>query len=477
LRGVTKGTQRVSPQRHLATLTRAVLTAAIVVTIDGAAVGLAPAAALASTAVDPGATAATADAVPATSVIAPEASSGTVTTQASYAKTTVYTEASSRFAYHGSWSTARSSLYQGGRVKYTRTRGAYTTFTFTGKKVAWIGPVGPTRGKANVYLDGKFVRTVSQYSRTFTAQKLIFGFSWTSQKAHTLKVVALGTSGHPMVAIDSFRVTSLVSVPPPPTSPVTTQPSGGYRSSGPITVTSSNVVIDGVQVVSSGQSGIGIVAAGTSAHPINNITIRNCRVVGFRLAIEVRHATNVTVQNCYVSDADYVGIGYYSVAGGKIVNNTVQRIGTKRTNLSDNNAYGIIMDRYAGGTLTSDPRVSNVTVDHNLIEDVPLWMGINTHAGAHLTISNNIVRRTPRAIFIAGDGAGNQPIDIKILSNRLESPVTKSGGTQDIQGITISGVQGGSIIGNGVARAYGSPNGFDYLGRSTSIIRSGNFAI
>src|SRR6185369_3977914 len=90
---------------------------------------------------------------------------------------------------------------------------------FTGTKVSWIGPVGPTRGRANVYLDGTYIRSVNLYSRTFTAQKLVFGMSWSSQKAHTLKVVVAGTAGHPMVAIDAFKVTTLVSVASPSPSP------------------------------------------------------------------------------------------------------------------------------------------------------------------------------------------------------------------------------------------------------------------
>ncbi len=294
--------------------------------------------------------------------------------------------------------------------------------------------------------------------------------------------MVVGTARHPTVAIDAMVVRSLVTVTSPPPANPTPPPSGGgsYRTSGPISITKSNVVIDGVSITSSGVSGIGIVAEGTASNPIENITIRNCKVKGFRLGIEVRHAKNVVVQNCIVTDADYVGIGYYSVVGGRISSNTVQRIGTTRTNFSTgigNNAYGIILDRNASASLTTDPRVTNVVVDHNLVEDVPLWMGINTHAGAHLTFSNNIVRRTPRAIFVAGDGGGNSPIDVKITGNRLEQPVTKSGGTTNIEGILISSLSGGAITNNAVARAYGSPNGTDYGGASTGITRSGNVSI
>jgi hypothetical protein len=222
LRGVTKGTQRVSPQRrHLTTLlTRVALTAAIVLTVDGAAVGLGPRTALASPA-DTGATAGSADAI-AASTTTTQGSSGTVVAQSTTAVSTTYSETSSRIAYHGTWSSASSSAYIGGRVKYSKAKSASATFSFTGTKVSWIGPIGPTRGRANVYIDGTYIRSVNLYSSTFVAQKLVFGMSWTTQKAHTLKIVVAGTAGHPMVAIDAFKVTSLVSVASPapaPTSP------------------------------------------------------------------------------------------------------------------------------------------------------------------------------------------------------------------------------------------------------------------
>jgi hypothetical protein len=232
----------VSPQRrHLTTLlTRVALTAAIVLTVDGAAVGLGPTAVLASTPTESGATAATADAAPASSTVAPPVSSGTVTAQSTVARATVYSEASSHVAYHGTWSSAASSRYIGGHVKYARARSASASFSFTGTKVSWIGPVGPTRGKASVYVDGKYVRTVNSYARSFVAQKVLFGLSWSSQKAHTLKVVVAGTAGHPLVAIDAFKVTSLVTVaspsPAPSPSPSPTPPPSGSGST--VTVSS-----------------------------------------------------------------------------------------------------------------------------------------------------------------------------------------------------------------------------------------------
>ena len=57
---------------------------------------------------------------------------------------------------------------------YATRTGASATLTFTGRGIAWIGPVGPTRGTARVYLDGKYVKTVDLRRSTFRARNLLF---------------------------------------------------------------------------------------------------------------------------------------------------------------------------------------------------------------------------------------------------------------------------------------------------------------
>jgi hypothetical protein len=134
------------------------------------------------------------------------ASSGSVTTTAE-TSTHRYSEASARIAYSGSWRTASYAGYAGGAVRYATTAKATATFVFTGHKVAWYGPVGPTRGKARISIDGVYVKTVDLYRSSFTARTLAFGRSWTAATRHTLEIEVVGTSGHPMVAIDELVVT------------------------------------------------------------------------------------------------------------------------------------------------------------------------------------------------------------------------------------------------------------------------------
>ena len=87
-----------------------------------------------------------------------------------------------------------------------RTAGATATITFTGKRIVWYGPVGPTRGKARILVDGVAVRTVDLHRSGFTGHAALFSRSWSAKGTHTLTIQVLGTKRHPMVAIDEFLV-------------------------------------------------------------------------------------------------------------------------------------------------------------------------------------------------------------------------------------------------------------------------------
>jgi Transglycosylase-like domain len=117
-----------------------------------------------------------------------------------------YSERSSAIDYDGTWKSARHSGYAGDRVRYATTAGATATLSFTGRSVLWYGPVGKTRGKARVYLDGAYVKTVNLQRATFRARTVAFRATWKSAGAHTLRIEVVGTPGHPMVAIDEFIV-------------------------------------------------------------------------------------------------------------------------------------------------------------------------------------------------------------------------------------------------------------------------------
>ena len=117
-----------------------------------------------------------------------------------------YSEGSSKITYSGTWRMASHPSYAGDKAKYSTKAGATASFAFSGSKVVWYGPVGPTRGKARVFIDGTYVKTVDLHARSFTARKAVFSKSWSAKGSHTLVIEVVGTAGHPYVAIDGFTV-------------------------------------------------------------------------------------------------------------------------------------------------------------------------------------------------------------------------------------------------------------------------------
>lgn len=125
---------------------------------------------------------------------------------AATAATHRYSERSSTIAYSGSWRPAQFGAYTGGAVSYATGAGATATITFTGSRFAWYGPVGPTRGKARVSIDGVAVKTVDLKRPSFTANTILYSVSWKTAGRHTLEIEVIGTPGHRLVAIDELTV-------------------------------------------------------------------------------------------------------------------------------------------------------------------------------------------------------------------------------------------------------------------------------
>ena len=112
-------------------------------------------------------------------------------------------DSSKLITYRFAWGTAGYASYSGHQARYATRTGASASISFTGKGIAWMGPVGPTRGKARVYIDGKAVATVDLRRSTFQARKILFARALTAGP-HTFKIVVT-SSGRP-VAIDDLIV-------------------------------------------------------------------------------------------------------------------------------------------------------------------------------------------------------------------------------------------------------------------------------
>lgn len=114
-------------------------------------------------------------------------------------------ETNAGIAYAGRWRPATYKNYSDGRVLYSDRNGATATYTFYAKSVAWIGPVGSTRGKARVSIDGVVIGMVDLRRSTFKPQVNIYGKKWATVGHHTIQIQVIG-SGRP-VAIDQFIIT------------------------------------------------------------------------------------------------------------------------------------------------------------------------------------------------------------------------------------------------------------------------------
>ena len=117
-----------------------------------------------------------------------------------------YQENRARVHYKGTWTTVRHPAYAGGLARAATKAGAAARITFDGTGVAWVGPVGPTRGKAKVYVDGQLVKTVDTHATHYAPTKILFKTTFPKLGQHTLRIVVQGTADHPTVAIDEFVV-------------------------------------------------------------------------------------------------------------------------------------------------------------------------------------------------------------------------------------------------------------------------------
>ena len=106
--------------------------------------------------------------------------------------------------YSGTWTTRSSSSASGGSTRSSTQANAWVKFTFTGRAVAVIAPKGSSRGTVRVYVDGTSVGTVSAYRSSSQSKIVLFARNWGSSGSHTIRLLVLGTSGHPRFDIDAF---------------------------------------------------------------------------------------------------------------------------------------------------------------------------------------------------------------------------------------------------------------------------------
>lgn len=246
-----------------------------------------------------------------------------------------------------------------------------------------------------------------------------------------------------------------------------------------LTVTANDVTIDGMTITGTNYatwqaSGRGIWCA-TS---ISNLTITGCTISNFgNSAIWLDRVTNVYVGYCDIDDVHYAGIMLCSATGGVVEYNTVTNVPGLYINAGETNAYGIALS----ANITTSIKTTNVIVQHNTVETIPLWHGLDTHSGVDCTFRYNTTRGCSRAMFI--DSSYGSATRITVTGNSFESP---SPATWNLVAVTLAYTTDCDIIDNEISADYPSVNQFagegnvkvyDYQLGSTSLTVSGNTLI
>jgi hypothetical protein len=112
----------------------------------------------------------------------------------------------SAIKYSSTWTTASSSSYSGGSLRYAKRSSASATYQFTGRAVAFVTTRASSRGSVRIYVDGTLASTVSLQSSSTSYRYVAWQKAWTSAGTHSIKLVVVGTAGHPRVDVDAFAI-------------------------------------------------------------------------------------------------------------------------------------------------------------------------------------------------------------------------------------------------------------------------------
>jgi hypothetical protein len=104
--------------------------------------------------------------------------------------------------FSASWAQLINGNHEGGASCLSTTAGDRFTVS-SGIDNAWITTTGPNRGSARIYIDGKYLQTVSTYSKTTHYRRLVWAHRFGSLGGHTITIVNAGTHGHPGIEVDA----------------------------------------------------------------------------------------------------------------------------------------------------------------------------------------------------------------------------------------------------------------------------------
>lgn len=161
-----------------------------------------------------------------------------------------------------------------------------------------------------------------------------------------------------------------------------------------VTITGANITGTQATVFRSGEKCVAIL--GTSSNILDNVVIKDSTIsrCGYG-GIYASFAKSAQISNNNISDSVYSGILLASVSNSTVSNNTILRTGVYGASANSYNAYGITATQEG-----TNPPSTDVIIQGNTIDTVPLWHGLDTHAGVRISFLNNTVRGARRGIFL-----------------------------------------------------------------------------
>jgi hypothetical protein len=101
-------------------------------------------------------------------------------------------EANGNTIWSGGWRDASDARMSQGKSRYTSKQRAAAAYQFHGTDVALVATTAPNRGRARVWMDGKQVGIVDEYSPTTLFRQRVFSIH-VPEGDHKLTIQVLGT--------------------------------------------------------------------------------------------------------------------------------------------------------------------------------------------------------------------------------------------------------------------------------------------
>jgi hypothetical protein len=119
-----------------------------------------------------------------------------------------YQETAASVVYTGTWTRQAVTSAWGGYEKYATAAGAWASLTVTARNIAWVATKASNRGSAKIYVDGVLKTTVNLQQTNTQNRQLVYKVGWSTPGTHTVKIIVVGTAGHPRVDLDGLAVIS-----------------------------------------------------------------------------------------------------------------------------------------------------------------------------------------------------------------------------------------------------------------------------